>query len=67
MIFNKNDKVKSKVNAQGLNKGEIYTIIGGTTQTTAFGDFVTYTLQGNDGGEHQVGNGHLVLTLEKDN
>lgn len=52
--------VKSRIDKQGLVKGETYTVIDVKVQSTPFGQFLTYILA--DGvNEYAVGNGHLVL------
>lgn len=55
------DRVKSTINAQGLKKGEEYTVVDMDEMRTPFGTFVTYYVTDKKGKKHSVGNGHLVL------
>lgn len=58
-VFKPGDKVKSKVNAQGLTKGETYEISDVFQKSFGImGTIVTYKLTNG----LQIGNGHLVLS-----
>lgn len=59
--WNKGDRVKSNVTAQGLKKGEEYTVVDMDEMRTPFGTFVTYHVTDKNGKKIAVGNGHLVL------
>lgn len=61
--FTVGQAVVSNTNAQGLGKGESYTVVKVDEQPTPFGNVVTYWVKSLVGGEVlPVGNGHLLLT-----
>ena len=59
--FRQGQTVRGLADVQGIYEGEFYWISEVITKSTAFGDFVTYILEDEDGQEYAVGNGHLVL------
>lgn len=62
--FKVGDKVRSRVDAQGLVKGRVYEVVQTAVQHTPFGGFTEYKLvDGFFCG--WVGNGHLVLERVK--
>lgn len=61
--FTVGQAVVSNTNAQGLGKGESYTVVKVDERHTFAGNFVTYWVKSLVGGEVlPVGNGHLVLS-----
>lgn len=63
--FNIGDKVVSNITAQGLVKGNKYSIVDIDQNFTPFGNFVSYKVKG-DGKEFWVNNGHLLLSKTND-
>lgn len=60
--FEKNDRVRARVTAQGLTKGETYTVFDVRVMSLPFGDYVTYHVGRNDNGNLlSISNGHLLL------
>lgn len=55
--YNVGDRVVARVNAQGMKKGQVYTVTDIEQQVTPWGTFVDYKLDN----KMWVGNGHLVL------
>ncbi len=55
--FEVGDRVRSRVNAQGLRQGEVYVVAATRTVYRFGGGYVTYTMESGQ----EVGNGHLVL------
>ncbi len=66
--FSKGDKVTAKVTAQGMIKGEKYTVTGidqDTKHSGPWGDIISYELTSSKGKKIWVGNSHLLLTKDK--
>jgi hypothetical protein len=62
-MFSVDDKVQAAVNAQGLIKGNVYTIIKVTRHDYGiFGVAFVYTVVSENGIEREVVNGHLMLS-----
>jgi len=53
-------KVEATIKAQGMEKGEQFTVIDWIANYTAFGGFVTYTVK-NEKKELQITNAQFVL------
>jgi hypothetical protein len=67
MKFKINDTVKAEISAQGMIKGNIYTITNVVSDYTPFGTFVTYSVTSKErfhSGQKDlvIGNGHLLLS-----
>lgn len=58
--FFKGDTVVANTSSQGMVKGEKYVVVEVEQEHTAFGNFVTYVIEGN-GKELAIVNGHLLL------
>ena len=58
--FETGQEVEATIKAQGMNKGEKFTVIDWIANYTAFGGFVTYTLK-NESKELQITNAQFVL------
>ena len=58
--FETGQKVEATVKAQGMNKGEQFTVIDWISNYTEFGGFVTYTVK-NEAKELQITNAQFVL------
>lgn len=56
-LFRKGQTVRSRTDAQQLDKGRVYTVTSVDVHETPFGTFVHYLLDGR----YAVSNGHLVL------
>jgi hypothetical protein len=52
------DKVRSNVEAQGMRRGEVFSVVAVVRGPFAI---VTYRVRAEDGRELEVRNGHLVL------
>ena len=59
--FAKGERVVSRVDAQGMTKGEAFTVVDTHTKWVLGMGFTTFFLKGADGRVLPVGNGHLVL------
>jgi hypothetical protein len=58
------DKLVAKSSHQGLVKGNEYTVLHVNERCTMFGNFVTYELMPDDGGEMlAIVNAHVLLSL----
>lgn len=62
--FVKGDRVRGLVQAQGLVIDRVYKVVEVVVNSTPFGDFVGYQLEGPDASRNFVTNGHLVLEFE---
>lgn len=60
------DKVRANVTAQGMLKGQLYTVTAVHTRRCFTGGYTSYTLEACDRSlaspKAPVGNGHLVLS-----
>ena len=65
MKFSVKDVVRSKVDAQGMVKGELYRVHEVTTVRNFLGGYTRYQLRTLDEKTvlENVGNGHLILEL----
>jgi hypothetical protein len=59
--FKVGQKVRSLIDAQGLERGAVYEVIDVREQVMFFGTFVTYLVKDKQSAAHVVTNGHLVL------
>lgn len=60
--FEIGQNVKSNSNAQGMKKGERFTVSGVCEEQTPFGRYMAYTVK-NEQKELQIVNAHLLLRL----
>jgi hypothetical protein len=60
-MFSTGQIVISRVDAQGLTKGAPYKVVEVDSRPGFLGTFTDYLLEGEDGQQHWVGNGHIVL------
>jgi len=58
--FKDGQKVESVVNAQGMNKGERFTVCSHQKTITPYGAFVTYIIK-NEAKELQIANAEFVV------
>lgn len=60
--FQIGDRVRSRVNAQGLVAGHEYRVCDVLVRALPFGDYVTYVVRADDAAKDlHVGNAHLLL------
>jgi len=66
-MYKLDDVVRSRVTAQGMERGRCYVVARVSVRRTAFGGFTAYDLSDEYGNVvRDVGNGHLVLELVLD-
>jgi hypothetical protein len=63
MSFNIGDRVRSRVNAQGLILDAPYQVTDVATFSNFTGRYTSYTLRADNGAELTVGNGDHILDL----
>jgi hypothetical protein len=62
MTYQVGQRVESLVDAQGLTRGQAYTVVAVTTHRNFLGGYTRYDLKADSGAVYgSVGNGHLVL------
>ncbi len=59
--FTVGDRVRSRIDAQGMRADEEFVVAGVRVRATPWGDFVTYEVRNAAGGVTSVVNGHVVL------
>jgi len=64
--FQEGDRVRSLIDAQHLQRGEIYTVVQINTNFTPVGEIVQYDVEDHAGDVIAVANGHVVLELVDD-
>jgi hypothetical protein len=59
--FSRGQRVRSRVDAQGLDKGQEYTLVDYSITPTPFGNFVYYIAESDSGERFTVANAHLLM------